>query len=115
MRVEADEVEEDEGVVFHQGVPFTGEVVESRPDGTVLTLYTYLNGVEDGPYREWFDRERPYKEGEMRYGVPVGRHRRWHADGRLAADLLFGEGGDQLERREWDERGNLVTEWVKQR
>lgn len=108
LRIEADDAVTTGGVLRHQGVPFTGEVVETKPDGTVLTLHTYLDGVEDGPYREWFDTGTPRAEGEVRRGVPVGRHRRWHPDGRLAAERVFSDTGDERARREWDGNGDPV-------
>jgi antitoxin component YwqK of YwqJK toxin-antitoxin module len=110
MRVAADDVEDDGGLVFHQGEPFTGEVVEQGPDGSLATLYTYDTGTEDGPYREWYPDDRPYKEGTMRMGLPVGLHRRWHPNGVLAEETLFGDHADHLGHRKWDENGNLLVD-----
>lgn len=106
MRVDHDEIEDDQGLVFHHGEPFTGEVVESGADGSLVTLYTYDTGNPDGPYQEWYPDGRPYKEGWMRLGLPIGLHRRWYPDGRLAEESLFSDQGDQIDHRQWDEDGN---------
>lgn len=110
MRVDVDDVENDGGLVFYQGEPFTGEVVEQGEDGSLASLYTYDTGSEDGPYREWYPDDQLYKEGRMRRGLPVGLHRRWHANGVLAEEVLFGDHGDHQGRREWDESGALIVD-----
>jgi antitoxin component YwqK of YwqJK toxin-antitoxin module len=108
VQVDQDEIEDDQGLAWYQGEPFTGEVVERGPDGRLITLYTYVMGNEDGPYQEWYPDDRLYKEGSMRLGLPVGTHRRWYPNGRLAEESVFDDRGDQLARRRWDEAGNLL-------
>ncbi|GAA2677952.1 MULTISPECIES: hypothetical protein [Actinosynnema] len=102
-------MDEDGEFVLHGGEPYTGEVVELREDGSVITLYTCTSGYYDGPYRETYPDGGPYKEGVMRMGLSVGLHRRWHPSGRLAREDLFDERG-HVARREWDVDGALLVD-----
>lgn len=110
MRVDCEEVEDDEYLILHQGEPFTGEVVERREDGSLITLYTYDTGNADGPYKEWYPDQRLYKEGMMRLGLPVGLHRRWYPDGRLAEESSFSDQNVEIMHRTFDREGNLLSD-----
>jgi antitoxin component YwqK of YwqJK toxin-antitoxin module len=112
-RIDVADTEDDQGGVFFGGEPFTGEVVEEAPDGSLASLYTYWSGMEHGPYFEWFGPERPYKQGQFRHGLPIGVNRVWFANGRLAQEVEFDEVGRQVYRREWNESGELTSEYVR--
>ncbi len=107
MRVEFDDVDTDDDTrVEYQGEPFTGEVVERAPDGQVIALTSYFNGVEDGPTTEWYPTGELKATGSVAHGRAVGLHEEWYRDGTLAAQDEFDERGRHLARRRWDEAGN---------
>ncbi|ANZ38704.1 hypothetical protein BBK82_24190 [Lentzea guizhouensis] len=110
LRVRVEDTEDRAEGVFHQGTPFTGEVVEVGEDGNLLSLYTYYAGTQDGPYAEWYSPDRPFRTGTMRFGLLIGVHRQWHPNGQVALETEFDAQSRQLYRREWDDQGNLIYE-----
>ncbi|RCV48342.1 toxin-antitoxin system YwqK family antitoxin [Marinitenerispora sediminis] len=111
-RVRDDEVDGDEfGTLLYEGEPFTGEVVEAAPSGQIISLMTYKDGYEDGPWLEWYPDGSPRIEGQNVFGKgAVGRWREWYSNGQLAKDQEFDERGNEISRRQWDEDGNLVED-----
>lgn len=111
MRVGFDEVDiQDDLRVTHQGVPFTGEVVEHAPDGRIVALTTYFDGMEDGPYAEWYPTGEPKAAGTVRYGTAVGVHESWHRDGGLAGRDEFDDAGRLLRRLRWAADGTVIDD-----
>lgn len=108
IRVGIEQVEEYDYLVFFNGEPYTGEVVEQGPDGGLGSLYTYDDGALDGPYREWFPDQQLVVEGEMAGGVHVGVLRKWSSRGHRVEEVRFDELGREVGRRRWDENGELA-------
>ncbi|CCH15527.1 toxin-antitoxin system YwqK family antitoxin [Micromonospora lupini] len=113
MRVEYDDVEtEDDLRVTYQGDLFTGEVVERSPQGQVIAITTYFNGMEDGLSTEFYPSGERKAEGSARYGTAVGVHQEWHRNGNLAARLEFDDQGKLLSRHRWAEDGTPIESFV---
>lgn len=111
LRVDFDEVGwDDNALVVHNGVPFTGEVVEKAPNGEIVAVTSYVNGREDGPSTEWYPSGQLKARGVARFGHAIGMHQVWHPNGQLAAETEFDDQGLQLSNREWDEAGNVIAE-----
>ncbi|MEV1159400.1 hypothetical protein AB0J27_28810 [Micromonospora chokoriensis] len=109
MRVDYDDVEtEDDLRVTYQGEPFTGEVVERSPQGQVIALTTYFEGMEDGPSAEWYPTGERKAEGNVRYGTAVGVHEEWHRNGNPASRVEFDDQGRMLSRQRWAEDGTPI-------
>ncbi|MCZ7377847.1 toxin-antitoxin system YwqK family antitoxin [Micromonospora sp. WMMC250] len=109
MRVDYDDVEtEDDLRVTYQGEPFTGEVVERSPQGQVIALTTYFEGMEDGPSAEWYPTGERKAEGNVRYGTAVGVHEEWHRNGNPASRVEFDNQGRMLSRQRWAEDGTPI-------
>ncbi|MDG4835724.1 hypothetical protein O7631_04245 [Micromonospora sp. WMMD967] len=109
MRVDYDDVEtEDDLRVTYQGEPFTGEVVERSPQGQVVALTTYFEGMEDGPSAEWYPTGERKAEGSVRYGTAVGVHEEWHRNGNLASRVEFDDQGRMLSQQRWAEDGTPI-------
>jgi antitoxin component YwqK of YwqJK toxin-antitoxin module len=106
QRVNEDDTDMDEAQrVLYQGVPFTGEVVETDDEGTVIGLNTYRDGREDGPQREWFNDGMLRSEYHAAGGLPTGESREWHTNGQLARRQEFDQYGVLRLREVWDENG----------
>jgi antitoxin component YwqK of YwqJK toxin-antitoxin module len=102
VRVEYDDVKtEDDLRVTHQGEPFTGEVVERSPQGQVIAVTTYFNGMEDGSSTEWYPTGERRAAGSARYGLAVGVHEEWYRNGSLAIRSEFDDHGRLLSRHRW--------------
>jgi hypothetical protein len=92
----------------YQGEPFTGEVVETIGGVTVLSQDFYVDGIPDGPSREWYVDGTLEAEGRMSHGRPTGLFRRWHPNGQLAKEKEFNVRGELVATREWDENGQPI-------
>ncbi len=91
------------GWFIRGGAPFSGTVVESLPDGSILGEVDYYHGLPHGPERTYGSDGR-LKEERIHYvGMPV-EIRRWHPNGRLA-QLVRLELGHKVEEHVWDENG----------
>ncbi|MBM7774689.1 antitoxin component YwqK of YwqJK toxin-antitoxin module [Actinokineospora baliensis] len=111
MRVDYDDVVfEDDLRVTYQGRAFTGEVVEHAPNGAVVALTTYFEGLEDGPSAEWYPTGEPKAEGTVRAGSAVGVHKTWHRNGTIATYDEFTDRGKLTLRRRWDESGTVLED-----
>lgn len=100
-----------DGNLLYGGRPYTGEVVETTRDGTVIAVSSYTHGYEDGPFRQWYPDGTRRAEGQSRLGVGVvGVWREWHPNGQLALEHGFSDAGRQLFLRRWDESGALVED-----
>ncbi|WP_193364732.1 toxin-antitoxin system YwqK family antitoxin [Nocardia cyriacigeorgica] len=87
----------------YEGEPFTGEVVETVA-GMMISQEFYVDGINDGPTREWWGDGVLKSEGTTRRGRPTGLYRDWHSNGRLACERVFDERGRLTEVRTWDEK-----------
>lgn len=108
------EVDMDHGQrLLYRGQPFTGEV-EERSGGAVISLDSYVDGVQDGLSREWYKDGTLRSEATVREGRPVGVAREWHPNGELASEQVFAENGlTMLKDFHWDENGLPTRTWSK--
>jgi antitoxin component YwqK of YwqJK toxin-antitoxin module len=98
---------EDGWMVRVDGVPFTGEVVETD-DGRLEGITTYRDGQLDGPQRWYYPDGTKESEGHYSMGTTVGEWRTWYPDGQLKEFNLFDRWGDVRKIQEWDPQGNLT-------
>lgn len=98
------------GLFFLGEVLFSGESVETLKDGTLATLTTYVDGVEEGPHRMWHDNGALEFSCELHDGNPVGLAQAWSEDGHLEEEQFFdGHGALEWSRR-WNAEGDLVED-----
>lgn len=88
--------------VFVDGVRYTGEVIDTEGD-VVTSLNTYVDGLEDGPQREYYYDGSPRNAFEVANGHAVGESREWHPNGRLARLRIFNDIGWVESEQTWDE------------
>jgi antitoxin component YwqK of YwqJK toxin-antitoxin module len=112
MSINVDQTDHDvDGTLLHDGTPYTGEVIETAPNGRVISLITYFQGFEDGPTREWYPDGTRRIEGQSRFGIgAVGVWREWHPNGLPAAENGFDDRGRQLYVRRWDPSGAVLED-----
>lgn len=69
-RIDMDDPEADatgpDGLMYYRGELFTGEMVELYDDGTLFTLTTYVDGMEDGPSQGFYADGTPNPTGGPR-------------------------------------------------
>lgn len=106
MRVNIDDIVRDQAeYVMYDGKEYTGEVVETLDDGTVITLNTYRIGREEGPQFEYYTDGSPRSEYWIVNGRLTGESREWHENGQLALRQRYDEFGNVSQRETWDENG----------
>ncbi|MEU7639520.1 toxin-antitoxin system YwqK family antitoxin [Streptomyces sp. NPDC039016] len=96
--------------LHYEDDPFTGDVFARDPQGRVISLASYVDGVPSGPQTQWYPDGTKKKEGQARYGIAVGDWRRWHPNGQLAEHTVFSLHGCHERLREWDEDGNPTVD-----
>jgi antitoxin component YwqK of YwqJK toxin-antitoxin module len=112
--IETDGVEWDNGArLIHNGEPFTGEAVVHGFTGEVTSLVTYVDGLEEGPNREWYEDGPLKSEMTVHSGRVVGSAREWHENGQLARERRFDERGNVATEWLWDENGKPITDQGK--
>lgn len=111
-RVETGELEYlDDDRAYIDGMPFTGLVFETNRRGIVIAETEYRDGLEDGPWTEWFsDGTTKRSTGENRAGRAIGTYRVWHGNGRLAEETTYDDAGTTRTRRTWDDEGNQLSD-----
>ena len=112
MRVNREQTtsDTDDGwMVRVDGVPFTGEVVDTD-DGRIEAVTTYRDGEEDGPQWEYFPDGSKESEGHCVKGTPVGEWRYWYPDGKLREFSVFDRWGSLRKIQRWDAQGGLIEE-----
>ncbi|MFD0774129.1 toxin-antitoxin system YwqK family antitoxin [Streptomonospora algeriensis] len=111
-RVNEEDIDFDETeMVFYEGEPFTGEVVETDRAGNIVAAVAYNQGYRHGPWREWHSNGNLLIEGRVEFGKgPVGTWKKWHKNGALAEERRFDDHGRTLSIREWDENGALTVD-----
>lgn len=111
VRIDFDEIEVNpDYYYFHNGKPFTGIAYETAPDGWLRSEMTFVNGMQDGVSRDWFDNGQMDSETYFRKGVPHGLNREWDEQGRLREESMH-EFGVRTELKQWDEHGHLTNHW----
>ncbi|EWM15733.1 hypothetical protein KUTG_06037 [Kutzneria sp. 744] len=100
---------EDGWMVRVDGVPYTGEIVDTE-DGRVVGVTGYQDGLEHGPSVEYFPDGSKEFEGQYAMGTAVGEWRTWYPGGRLKEFTLLDRWGDVRKVQEWDPQGNLTRD-----
>jgi hypothetical protein len=114
IRVEEDDLEwDDNNLPSYEGEPFTGECIEVAADGRLLSLTTYVNGLDEGPFRAWSGDGVLVVEGTSHLGRTIGVQREWYSTGALKVERNYGEYGVLLRYQQWDEDGNLIEDWTQ--
>jgi antitoxin component YwqK of YwqJK toxin-antitoxin module len=100
----------DDGVYCLKDQPFTGVGFSLHKHGWLEKEVEYRGGAEWGMKRQWYAPSELSREAQMRAGVVHGKERRWHRNGRLKEEREC-EFGVVLERKNWDDDGNLIDHY----
>jgi antitoxin component YwqK of YwqJK toxin-antitoxin module len=111
MRVNIDDttLDEDGTHYLYQGELFTGELVETLANGTIVTLKRVRNGQQDGVDQQWYPDGTPRSESTIVSGSAVGLSRQWHPNGQLAEEAELDHSGDVIWQRCWAEDGTPIA------
>jgi hypothetical protein len=92
-RVNFDDLEyDDDGLVLHEGVLFTGDAFELHPDGALQWEGSYRSGRLHGVGREYYQTGEPKSEQVFTNGVSDGIGHEWSPDGALLTETHHARG-----------------------
>ena len=103
---------DDDNYPWLHGERFTGEVVETLPDGRLLSLSTYLDGRDHGPFKAWSGTGVLVVDGTSDRGLPVSQ-REWFDDGSPKAEREYDGQGILVRSRLWNSDGEVTEDYVK--
>lgn len=98
----------DDDRTTYRGTPYTGQAIETGPDGIVVGRWSFVDGYDDGLSQAWYDNGVLASEGLMQRGLAVGEWREWRRDGTLATLDVYARPGYLRLRKRWDEHGVLI-------
>jgi len=79
------------GPIYHyQGLPFTGILQESFPDGTLNSEVQCVNGYPEGVEREYYPNGQLREESYIKYNLPYGIMKEWDENGNLINEYDWG-------------------------
>ena len=88
---------------------YTGLVFECRGDN-VQGIYTYKNGIKDGPRRNWYANGQLNQDEMNKDGRAMGLQREWHENGQLRFKYKVNEKGiEDGPLVEWHENGRMLS------
>ena len=124
-----------EGLMYADGVLFTGIAQKKNSTGSLIMEAHYQNGKKHGLYRMWFENgdlsyQADYKHGkrhgtvkswwqnglqrsESNYdmGVAHGMQKQWYNSGQLFKEINLVNGKEEGLQRAWRENGVLYTNY----
>ncbi|QDU23955.1 toxin-antitoxin system YwqK family antitoxin [Urbifossiella limnaea] len=110
VRVNENDLELDEDMLLLAGVPFSGVGFDLYEDGSLRSESPFRDGFRDGLCREWHPNGRLRCEWIAAQGTITGVKTEWHPGGALKAVGQY-EYGVEIESREWDDAGDLISYW----
>ena len=79
------------GEIYHyQGIPFTGMLQYSFPNGNLQTEIAYVNGHPEGVWREYYLNGQIMEESYIKYNLYYGPFKEWDESGNLITESDFG-------------------------
>jgi hypothetical protein len=105
--VHEEDVDSDQ-VMHLNGEPFTGVAYEDEPTRSEVA---FVDGLQDGPARDWFAGGGLRSEAWFRRGVGHGIQREYDEHGRLIAEQTD-ECGVTTHRASYSSDGDLIEEWT---
>lgn len=99
------DLDKNRGLLFHEGVLFTGASLDVYPDGQPAERTDYVGGIRHGFQRKWFadgllSFERAYAEGK-----PHGETKSWWINGNLRSVGRYEHGVGQGFQEQWYKSG----------
>ncbi len=74
----------------------------------ILTKCFYVDDKKEGEYTEWFDDEKIMTRCYYKNDKLEGEYKEWFDNGKLEIHSVYKD-GELLEKKEWDEEGNLIN------
>lgn len=86
--------------------------IDYYPNGHMRSEWTFKDGIEHGPSREWHENGQLKHEGQMKNGLEEGLWVDWHSNGQKECERYYSEGVEEGPFRLWYENGQKESEWT---
>ncbi|CCB86629.1 putative uncharacterized protein [Parachlamydia acanthamoebae UV-7] len=86
-----------------------GEALFFHKNGRLRRRSEFQNGKADGIEQYWDAAGKLIIESTYRQGISTGMSQRWYSNGQLARLVVYGDQGEPVEIKEWDEKGYVKT------
>jgi antitoxin component YwqK of YwqJK toxin-antitoxin module len=96
------------GVWLDNGKPFTGILIGFSNFGDTTAISCFKNGLEDGEWRTFYDRNKLQSIRHYSRGRKVGALTKWHENGQLSIKANFVDDEYNGVLQEWDTDGQLL-------
>lgn len=90
-----------EGLVYHQGQPFSGLSVRYYGDTSLAESIAYADGKKHGILRRWFPENGMSQEAHYLHGKRSGISKTWWENGKLRSESRFVKGKPQGVQKQW--------------
>ena len=107
LRVQFELIDEGD-IAEYRGEPFTGIGLETFANGEIRCELAFVDGLQNGPAREWSESGRLVGETWYVDGIQHGVAREWNEDGSLRQRTTF-DRGVTIEDVHFDSGGQVVT------
>jgi len=125
----------EEGLVYYQGIPFTGTSQAFYDNGHLAESIHYLQGIREGSRKKWFPSGQIsfqanyeagkrngavftwWKTGVLRSkamyldGIVHGKQQQWYPSGALFKELNINQGVEEGLQRAWRENGKIYNNY----
>ena len=110
-RINIKDIEEIDYTTYYKGEPFTGICFHANIDGSLKSETTFEDGIQNGPYKEWYENgqlESEYEHVSLKTGVIVrdGLHKEWYENGNQRSVFYFKNGQKNGPYHAFYENGN---------
>jgi antitoxin component YwqK of YwqJK toxin-antitoxin module len=96
-----------QGLVYYEGKPFTGVAVESAASGGVVAKIQYQEGKKHGVEQKWFADGSPSYYSEYHEGKKHGTTKTWWKNGHPRSVGRFADGIGEGIQEQWYQSGSL--------
>ncbi|MES2779782.1 MAG: membrane-binding protein [Bacteroidota bacterium] len=107
MHAETQHLYQRNGVMMLDIVPFSGYVFQLYPDGDTNFVYGYLNGLQEGVSKQWYEKRQSKEIRFYHEGKKTGIHIGWWPNGNVKFKYRFVNDLYEGNCKEWHVNGML--------
>jgi antitoxin component YwqK of YwqJK toxin-antitoxin module len=93
--------------------PYTGWLKKMHPNGQVLILFSFKDGLLDGQAVQWYDNGQKKSESSYTNGIRHGKFSTWYESGQKEAEVAYENGKKNGLETQWWDHGvkQMVLNW----
>lgn len=103
-------LENKDGIVYHENIPFTGIVYELNEAKDTVFLFGFYQGKRHGKWINFYSNGQKAEERFYDNGTKINTLKRWYENGQLQLQCKFIEGEYDGNYQEWYPNGQLYKD-----